>query len=168
MKSQLSAQLQFVEEMGTAVEHVGIPRMAGRILAYLLSSPSLEISSDELVDALRASRGSVSTMTRMLMQMGLLDRISKLRDRKDYFRIRPTAWSTLMRVRLENVIEFHRALDLGLHTVAPHDATVRERLEEVHDLYAFFEREFRDMMTRWDQHRSSQLKKRRHNLKRRS
>lgn len=69
-------QQHFVEEFGLALERVGLPWMVGQVWGYLLISDPPHQSAEELAKALQASRGSMSTTTRSLMQMGLIDKVS--------------------------------------------------------------------------------------------
>ncbi len=56
-------------------EEMGFPRMAGRILGWLLICDPPEQSAGQLAGVLQASKGSLSTMTRLLIQMGLVERV---------------------------------------------------------------------------------------------
>ena len=61
--------------------------MAGRIFAVLLTSEKEYMSADEIADYLHASRGSVSTMIRMLVQISLVKRVSVPGERKRYYQL---------------------------------------------------------------------------------
>ena len=55
----------YVEDFGLMFEGFGLPRMVGRALGALLISDPPELSAEELAEALRASRGSISSATRI-------------------------------------------------------------------------------------------------------
>ena len=76
----------FVEEVGIAFEQTGLPRMAGRVFGWLLISDPPYQSSTELAEALMASKGSISTTTRLLIQLGLAERFVIPGERHDNFR----------------------------------------------------------------------------------
>ena len=82
---QKAKEKQFVEEVGILFEQTGMPRMAGRILGWLSVSDSPHQTTSDLAEALMASKGSISTMTRFLIRIGLIERISPLGQRRDYF-----------------------------------------------------------------------------------
>ena len=63
----------FVEEVGLFFEQSGMPRMAGRILGWLLISDPSHQTTSELAEVLLASKGSISTMTRLLIRIGLIE-----------------------------------------------------------------------------------------------
>ena len=93
---------QFAEEVGIVFEQTGMPRMAGRILGWLLICAPPHQSTDELTAVLMASKGSISSMTRLLIQSGLIERLSLPGIRRDYFRLRPDAWHHMIRRGLED------------------------------------------------------------------
>ncbi|HYF62461.1 MAG TPA: MarR family transcriptional regulator, partial [Herpetosiphonaceae bacterium] len=80
-------QMEFVERVALTYERSGLPRIAGRILGWLLICDPPAQTAGELAAALGASKGSISTMTRMLVSMGLIEHTSKRGDRRDYFHI---------------------------------------------------------------------------------
>jgi DNA-binding transcriptional regulator GbsR (MarR family) len=143
---------EFIEEMGIVLEQLGIPRMAGKVFGFLLLSRESEVSTDELVGQLQASRGSISTMTRLLIQMGLLDRVGRTGERRDYFRIRPGTWSNILRARMEQLIEFHTLIERGMELVTPKNELPYKRLKEMHEFYEFFEHEFPALFERWEEY----------------
>ena len=145
---------RFVEEVGLVFEQTGLPRMAGRIFGCLLISNPPHQSTDELAEALMASKGSISTMTRLLIQTSLIERLSLPGVRHDYFRIRTDACRHMLRHGLEDEIKMFRQLaERGLNLVRDKDSTTRQWLKEMHDLYAFFEREYPALLERWEHER---------------
>jgi len=143
---------QFVEEVGIVFEQTGLPRMAGRVLGWLLISDPPHQSTDELAEVLMASKGSISTTTRLLIQIGLLDRLSLPGVRHDYFRIRPYAWRHMIRRGLEDEIKmFRQVVERGLGLIGDKTPLTRQWLEEMRDVYAFLEQEFPALLERWEQ-----------------
>ncbi len=144
----------FVEDVGIAFEQTGLPRTAGRIFGWLLISDPPHQSTSELVEALMASRGSISSMTRLLIQIGLIERISLLGVRHDYFHLRPDAWQHMMRRGLEDEIKMFRQLaEHGLELLADKTPLTQKWLEEMRDVYSFMEQEFPVLLERWEQER---------------
>lgn len=79
---------RFIEIMGRHFEEEGVPRIAGRLFG-LLMLVERETSLDELAEGLRVSKGSVSSNARLLENWGLVERITRPGDRRDYYRIAP-------------------------------------------------------------------------------
>ncbi len=88
---------QFVERMGLLCEREGMPRGAGRMFGLLLVGDRA-YSLDELADKLQASKASVSTNARMLESLGLIERVSSLGDRRDFYRAGDDPWERMLRV----------------------------------------------------------------------
>jgi DNA-binding transcriptional regulator GbsR (MarR family) len=141
---------RYVEERGLLFERFGLPRMAGRVLGVLLISAVPERPAEELADTLQASRGSISTTTRMLERVGLIERISKPGERRDYFRNKPGAWHNILRRELESVSVMRRMAEEGLKILDSSDPEARRGLEEMLDIYAFMERELPAVFARWE------------------
>jgi DNA-binding transcriptional regulator GbsR (MarR family) len=150
-----SEQQQFIEAVGLSFEQAGLPRMAGRILGWLLICDPPHQSPGELAEVLQASKGSISSMTRLLEQLGLIDRLSLPGERRDYFRIRNESWTALFRRRMELVSNFRQLADRGLALLSEQTPEQRRRLEEMRDMYAFFEYEVPRLLERWEHERRS-------------
>ena len=143
----------FIEEFGLFFEQSGMPRMAGRILGRLLLSDPPYQSADELAEALLASKGSISTTTRLLIQLGLIERFAIPGERHDYFRIRPSACQHALKQGVERVTIMRQLAERGLELLEGKAPLTRQGLEEMRDMYAFFEQEFPALVERWEQER---------------
>ena len=153
-ESQLEKQ-QFVEHVGIVFEQTGLPRMSGRIFGCLLIADPPHQSTSQLTEALMASKGSISTSTRFLIRLGLIERHSLLGVRHDYFRLRPDAWQHLIRHGLEDEIKMVRQLaEHGLELLAGNTPLTRKWLGEMCDIYSFLEQEFPALLKRWEQERT--------------
>jgi DNA-binding transcriptional regulator GbsR (MarR family) len=147
---------QFVEEVGLMFEMLGLPRMAGRLFGALLISDPPHQSNGELAEMLQASKGSISTMTRLLIQIGLIERISLAGDRRDYFQIKPHAWAQMTKQRMAQISAFRQLAERGLAMLAGEPPRVTGRLQEMHDVHAFLERELPLLDERWMEEQAKQ------------
>ena len=140
----------FIEEVGLLFEMVGLPRMSGRILGWLLICDPPHQSNSELIEALQASKASISTMTRQLMQTGLIEKISLPGERRDYFQIKPNAWSQIAKQRISQIKAFRKLAEKGLSLLEDAAPQEQQRLAEMHDIHAFWERELPLLDERWE------------------
>jgi DNA-binding transcriptional regulator GbsR (MarR family) len=86
----------FIEEMALSLELFGWPRMAGRILAYLLICTPEHQTQQSLAAALGASKASVSTMLNLLQQADSVAKVPMPGGRRDYYyRLKDDAWFSL-------------------------------------------------------------------------
>ena len=148
-----TAEKRFVEEVGLFFEQVGWPRMAGRVFGRLLISEPTHQSAGELAEALMASRGSISGVTRLLINYGLIERISLPGVRRDYFRVKSCGWDNLFSQKLALVSMFRGIIKRGLELLEDKETSTRQWLKEIDDLYAFFERELPVLIAHWEQER---------------
>ena len=129
---------RFIEELGVQFELEAVaPRMFGRVLAWLLVSDPPEQSAAELADALQASKGSISTATRVLLRIGLVERVRNRGERFDRFRAQPAAWDEVL-WRSDQFERPRQVLRIGLDALADEPAARRARLEEMESIYAWW------------------------------
>jgi DNA-binding transcriptional regulator GbsR (MarR family) len=150
-----SAELKsaFVEEMGQQLAGFGWPHMAGRILAALLVATPPEQSAAQLAETLQASRGSISTMTRMLETPGLIQRVRKPGDRKVYYRNTPDGWFLAMRSEAGNIRAARELAERGEALMADEPPDARRGIEDTLEFLRFWEREMQAVLDRWETYR---------------
>ncbi len=106
----------FIEEVALSLEQIGWPRMAGRILAYLLICSPDHQTQQNIAAALGASKASISTMLSLLQEADSVDKVPIPGGRRDYhYRLRDDVWLSLARRQLQH----HRRLaDIAARGVA--------------------------------------------------
>jgi DNA-binding transcriptional regulator GbsR (MarR family) len=143
----------FIERMGLAHEADGFPRIAGRIFGLLLISEEAR-SLDDLACELKVSKGSVSTNARLLEQRGILERICRPGDRRDYYRVLPDLFTHTMAQRLARWQRFHEAIGAARTSLPIRSQKVLDRLEDYEAAYAFMSRVISEALARWRATRS--------------
>jgi len=78
------AQAQFIQTWGTLGSNWGINRTMSQVHALLLLS-SEPLSTDSIMQDLQISRGNSNMNVRALMDWGLVSKVLKPGDRKEYF-----------------------------------------------------------------------------------
>ncbi|WP_053057982.1 GbsR/MarR family transcriptional regulator [Rubrobacter aplysinae] len=146
----------YVEDFGMMFEGFGLQRMVGRSLGALLVSEEPELSAEELAEALQASRGSISSATKTLTQMGLVQRYTRRGERRDYFRVKPGAWDEFMRREMESLKALREMAERGLAIVDSDEDETREKLEDMHDFFVHLEREFPEIIDRWQEEKGKE------------
>jgi DNA-binding transcriptional regulator GbsR (MarR family) len=140
----------FVEELAVTFEADGLPRMAGRIFAFLLVCRPAEQTAASLARELEASGGSISTMVRLLVGAGLVERVSQAGVRADHFRVTPEGIRALMDSATARVARVHRVTTRGLGLLTDRPPEDRARLAALDDLYAYFEDRMPSMVEDWE------------------
>ena len=138
----------FVESFSLMFEQFGFPRMAGRIFAFLILTERDYVTQAELTDLLQASTGSVSTMIRLLEQLGFVERLSLPGHRRDRFRVRTDPLVEMSRRRIEGAIHMIDIIEKAKHSkeIGP---TATERLERAESFYRHFHVEMELALVRW-------------------
>jgi DNA-binding transcriptional regulator GbsR (MarR family) len=145
----------FLEEVGIVFENTGLPRMAGRLFGWLLISDPPYQSPSELADVLRASKGSVSTNVRLLMQLGLIERFVIPGERHNHYRLHEDAIRRTVQHGLEDEIKmFLELAERGLELIKGKPSVRKEWLERMRDKYRFLSEEFPVLMDRFEKWRS--------------
>ncbi len=150
-----AAERNFIERVGLTFEQLGFPRMGGRIMGWLLISESPQATMGELTEALQASKSSISTVTRLLIHFNLIEVVSLPGIRRDYFRIRSDAWTNALRDRFTQATTFRQLAEEGLLLMEGTPSEQQKRLQEMHLMYTFLEREIPRLIDRWEKQRQA-------------
>lgn len=154
--TELDLRIQhFAEETGLLWESLGAPRMAGRILGWLLVCEPAEQTAAEIAEALHASKGSISTNTRVLIRMGLIEKVAIPGERSTRLRIAPGAWRKTIGNKGHGLAIFRDHAAQGLDKLGGSSPSRRARLSEMHDIYAFFTDRYPQLLAEYDEWKAS-------------
>ena len=139
------------ESLALALVGAGMQRMASRALAAFLFSDEESLTAGDLAEELGVSAGSVSGAIKTVAQMGLIERMFVAGSRREHFRMRENAWTTLytqQHVVIDNVLA---AVDKGVDVVEPGRAY--DRLTYMRDFYRYLLSELPVLVERFEQQR---------------
>lgn len=85
----------FIEQMGMNSQADGFPRISGKIMGLMIIEDG-PFSFADFEEKLLISRGSISTNTRLLENLGIIERISKPGERQDFFQLSPDSHLKLL------------------------------------------------------------------------
>lgn len=94
------AKSQFVQAWGTLGSKWGINRTMAQLHALLLVSPE-PLSTEELMDQLNISRGNVNMNVRDLIDWGLVEKVHKPGERREFFQAEKDIWKVTRQVAKE-------------------------------------------------------------------
>lgn len=123
-------RLEFVTQWGVLGSAWGINRTMAMLHALLLTSPAA-LSTDETMDALAISRGNANTNLRELVGWGLLRKVVRPGERREYFEAEKDVWKifcTVVRERKRRELDPALAVlrDCAARSVAMRGAEARE------------------------------------------
>jgi DNA-binding transcriptional regulator GbsR (MarR family) len=153
MPDRYYEERHFVEDISLYFEQMGLPRTAGRVLGMLLISDPPEQSLNDLCEVLQTSKSSISTTTRLLTEMGLIERVPSPIPRRLYVRFKPGGWVTFMRMRLRLMASLHQIAERGLELLEDSEPSLRERLQEAHDMFSQIEEQLPVLLRHIEQQR---------------
>lgn len=100
--------LAVADVVGGLMEFWGFRRAMGRVWTILYLSPS-PLTAQELCDTLHMSTGAVSMTTSELLKWGVVRKVWKPGDRRDYFEPETSIWKMVTRVFRERELMQVRA-----------------------------------------------------------
>jgi hypothetical protein len=144
----------FVEAMGHFMGAYGMTPMAGRLWAWLLICDPPERTAADLASELKASRGAISGAAASLTSAGMIRRVGRRGERREYFSAPPGTFDALLRSSGGIYGRLLAIITEGLAAVGDRPGRY-ERLQEVHDAVAFVARELPVLIERYLTERGS-------------
>lgn len=150
-------KLKYIEQSALLFEQAGMTRMAGRIFGYLLVCDEDAVSFDQIRKTLQASKGSISTNLKQLVNTGLIEQTTFPGDRKTYYRASQMHIGDIMSSRL-NLMEKFVNLFSQARKLKTREDDVSEWLHESAGFYQWMEDRMEELMDRWEQEKEKILK----------
>ncbi len=94
------AKQKFIEAWGKLGSEWGINRTMAQVHALLLLTPT-ELTTEEIMESLSISRGNANMTLRDLMGWGLVEKMHKPGERKEYFFADKNTWNIARQVAKE-------------------------------------------------------------------
>ena len=135
------------------LEEVGFPHTIARIYTALTLAEGEGLSTGELIEELEVSKASVSNAMQFLVGIELVERYRVHGSRQANYRILKDVWGTILAKKFAAIGYIRRSVEDAM-ALEPSDKA-RERLEEMHDVYSFFEDEFEQVMSRWNERKNA-------------
>ncbi|MEV6792863.1 hypothetical protein AB0M87_12840 [Streptomyces sp. NPDC051320] len=147
-----------VGEFGTHVGRaMGWPPMAGRAAGLLMLSEK-PMTLAELQDALDASKGSVSEMTRLLVTNGTVERYKEAGQRHFVYRWRDDAWVGCLQHIVASTAQLRELAERAQVRGARMTAVQQCRLSEMQEYYRFMTSHLESLLSQYTAGRASRGK----------
>ena len=128
------AETDFIEGMGLALQGDGMPRIAGRLMGLFVLHGG-PFSFADLAERLEISRGSVSTNTRLLEDLGVIERVAIRGERQDFFRLAPDPYTRIVERKRVRSIRTQEMILRNSETLEGLDTEGRARVDELAHFY---------------------------------
>jgi DNA-binding transcriptional regulator GbsR (MarR family) len=150
-----TAAHNFADKLGRFFEKNGLPRMAGRVMGYLLTCAPPEQTFDEIVAAVAASRSSVSVATQLLVRLEFVERFGLPDQRRDHYRASPEIWTTMLKQDISSAKELRELAEGGLRLMKGATRAETARLRTMREFYVFLEESLSPLLAKWERQRGS-------------
>ncbi|MGY0499339.1 GbsR/MarR family transcriptional regulator [Nocardia sp. FBN12] len=135
--SEAADNRQLIEDFGLRIgTAMGWPPMAGRLAGILILSPA-PMTLAELQQALGASKGSASEMTRLLITNGTVDRIKLPGVRQAVYEWRDDAWVGCLQHQLDQTKQLLALAEAAQEHGSRLPSAQQTRLLDMRAYYAF-------------------------------
>ena len=106
------SRAKFIETWGTLGSQWGINKSIAQIQALLLITPQ-PLTTDDIMEALKISRGNANMSIRQLLDWGIIYKKSVAGDRKEYFIAEKDVWKWALKIgSVRKQRELNPVLDL--------------------------------------------------------
>ncbi|MDO9556032.1 MAG: hypothetical protein Q7J82_00400 [Coriobacteriia bacterium] len=137
------------EKLARMLETVGFPHAISRIYAALTMAPGEGLSTSELMTELGISKASVSNAMQFLVGTELVQKYRVPGSRETYYRMLKGVWGDILVKKLTATSYITSVVREAKEGTDSPEAL--ERLNEMEDVYSFFETEFKTVMDRWNE-----------------
>lgn len=141
--------IEFVEQMGLILQAEGLPRIAGRIMGLMIMHGG-PFSFAELAERLSVSRASISTNTRLLEDLGVIERTATPGDRQDYFRLSRQPYARMLRGVVRRMRRAREMVESTQGALPEEMTEAHMRLQELDAFYEALIESFANVIDAWD------------------
>lgn len=153
----MTTATDFIEKFCMIAEQDGFPRIAGRIMAFLLVNEG-PYTLDELAEELQISKTSASTNARLLEQHGIIERVLKPGDRRDFYRLAEDHWERMFDVVKKRMQAFQQVIEKTIESLPPTAEYGRKRLLETQRFHSFMLKQIDKHIEEWREQSAHEVK----------
>lgn len=144
-----SSKLDFVEDFSLRIEELGHPRIYGQILGWLLICDPPEQSFQDLMENLEISKASISNITRMMLERGLIEKVRVKGERQIYFKIKDGSLIEFMEKQMELTLNLANITKKGLDLAKTEGVKNTKRLERANEFHHFLAQELPNLIEKF-------------------
>lgn len=151
-KVKLTTKQQQLLEKATVIhERLGYTPAASQILALLLISDKVELTFDQIRTTLNLSKSATSNALNALIQIKRIEYITKMGDRKRYFRSLIISWKAKLREVNDSIFELNSLFKEILSVRSKSTLDFNHSLKEIIDFINYMEVEMPKLFKQWEE-----------------
>ncbi len=143
---------KMLDDLARVLEAAGFPHGIAKVYAALTLVEGEGASTNELIESLGISKASITTAMQFLIGTNLVERYRMRGSRQAHYRIVKGSWTDILNRKFAATSYIREVTEQALEMVKSEEA--KERIREMHEIYAFFEKELAEMMKRWNRRKS--------------
>lgn len=140
---------EFVERLGVLFEGEGLPRIAGRILGFLLVQGGGPCDFEDIRNDLQIAHGSVSTNTRLLENLGVVERVTFPGDRRTHFQLTDDPYARLLQGYIERTEKIRQTVADTRRKLPKKMNAGDKRLREFERFYEIMTKQLKVALETW-------------------
>lgn len=144
-------QQQLLEKAIVIHERLGYTPAASQILALLLISDKVELTFDQIRTTLNLSKSATSNALNALIQIKRIEYITKVGDRKRYFRSLIISWKAKLREVNDSIFELNSLFKEILSVRSKSTLDFNHSLKEIIDFMNYMEVEMPKLFKQWEE-----------------
>lgn len=144
-------QQQLLKKATIVHEKLGYTPAFSQILALLLISDQVELTFDQIRNTLNLSKSATSNALNALIQIKRIEYITKMGDRKRYFRSLIFSWKNKVREVNQNIFEMNSLFKEILENRTNSTLDFNHSLKEIIDFMTYMEVEMPKLFKQWEE-----------------
>ncbi|MBQ19481.1 MAG: hypothetical protein CMD31_01875 [Flavobacteriales bacterium] len=144
-------QQQLLEKAIVIHERLGYTPAASQILALLLISDKVELTFDQIRTTLNLSKSATSNALNALIQIKRIEYITKMGDRKRYFRSLIISWKSKLKEVNDSIFELNSLFKEILSVRSESTLDFNHSLKEIIDFMNYMEVEMPKLFKQWEE-----------------
>lgn len=149
MGDKTAARHAMMDKLALTLEGAGFPKNIAKVYSALMMAEGEGLSTSELMEEVHTSKASITAAMQFLVGVDLAERYAVRGSREAHYRVLKGRWGPIMERKLGGIAYVRKTAEEAL-AIAESDAA-RERLQEMHDVYEFYEREIDGIVKRWNE-----------------
>ncbi|WP_458333337.1 GbsR/MarR family transcriptional regulator [Peijinzhouia sedimentorum] len=142
-----------IEKIGVFHEMSGVQPAAARIMGLLYVSDNIELTFEQITEALMISKSATSNGINFLLNLGHIEYTTYLGDRKRYFRLKISNWRESFTKKIESMTNFNKVLEDVLEVRTKETVAFNKSLSEFIDFLVFINKELPAQLQKWEKSR---------------
>lgn len=137
------------EKLARVLEATGFPHNISRVYAALTMAPGVGLPTSSIMKELGISKASVSNAMQFLTGVELVQRYRVPGSREAHYRVLKGVWGDILAKKIAATKQLTAIIREARSSVSSPEAL--ERLGEMEDVYAFFDKEYETVIERWNE-----------------